>query len=192
VTSPWPQIESPVGLIVLRWIIGMVLVLGLLGCVVKGANNPPDPYVASPSGSSHRVALPDFGETRITVRTGEQVLSWCLLLAATAAQRARGLMTVTDPTLGGYDGMLFRYDSDTDEMFWMRNTPMPLSIAFVSSTGALVSAVDMQPCADSPDCQTYPAAAPYRIAIEVPQGRISALGIAPGATVTDERAACGS
>jgi uncharacterized membrane protein (UPF0127 family) len=185
-----PEIDSPKGLIILRWLIGTVLVVGLIGFVVKGANNPPDPYIASSSNAGLRVSLPNFGETRITVRTADQVLSWCLLLAATAAQRARGLMTVTDPTLGGYDGMLFRYDSDTDETFWMRNTPMPLSIAFVNGAGGLVSATDMEPCEDSPDCQQYPAEAPYRIAIEVPLGRISALGIAPGASVTDERARC--
>jgi uncharacterized membrane protein (UPF0127 family) len=190
VTAPFAKLESPVGLVVLRWVITVVLVFGLIGCVVKGANNPPDPYVASPSSGTHRVLLPSFGETRITVRTVDKVLSWCLLLATTAAQRARGLMTVTDPTLGGYDGMLFRYDSDTDETFWMRNTPMPLSIAFVNHAGGLVSATDMQPCEDSPDCQKYPPGGPYRLAIEVPQGKLAALGIVEGATVTDERSGC--
>jgi uncharacterized membrane protein (UPF0127 family) len=101
-------------------------------------------------------------------------------------------MTVTDPTLGGYDGMLFRSDSDTDESFWMRNTPMPLSIAYVGHTGTLVSTADMQPCADSPDCELYPPAGPYRLAIEVPQGKLGALGIAEGATVVDERSSCAS
>jgi uncharacterized membrane protein (UPF0127 family) len=67
---------------------------------------------------------------------------------------------------------------------------MPLSIAFVNKAGGLVTATDMQPCEDSPDCQTYPPDGPYRLAIEVPQGKISALGIAPNATVTDERSRC--
>jgi uncharacterized membrane protein (UPF0127 family) len=190
VTAPFAKLESPTGLVVLRWLISVVLVFGLIGCVTKGANNPPDPYVASSSGAKHRVPLPNFEETRVTVRTADQVLSWCLLLASTAAQRSRGLMTVTDPTLGGYDGMLFRYDADTEEAFWMRNTPMPLSIAFVSSAGTLVSAVDMQPCGDTPDCQLYPPVGPYRLAIEVRQGRISTLGITPASTVVDEKSGC--
>jgi uncharacterized membrane protein (UPF0127 family) len=65
-----------------------------------------------------------------------------------------------------------------------------LSIAYVSQTGQLVSTADMVPCADSPDCQDYPAAGPYRLAIEVPQGKLASLGIASGNTVVDDKTAC--
>jgi uncharacterized membrane protein (UPF0127 family) len=190
VSSPFPALEKPQAIAVLRWVIGIVVVLGMIGCVVKGANNPADPYVASPGAGSGRTAFGDFGETRVTVHTADNVLEWCLLLAHTAAQRERGLMTVTDPTLGGYNGMLFRYDTDVTESFWMRNTPMPLSIAYIGSGGQIVSAVDMAPCADSPDCPSYPAAGPYRFTIEVPQGNLPALGIVEGSTVTDDKASC--
>lgn len=190
-TSPFPALERPKALVALRWLIGVVLVFGLIGCVVKGANNPADPYLAPPSsGAAKRTPLAGFGETRLTVKTGASVLEWCVLLAQTDPQRARGLMQVTDTTLGGYDGMLFRYDADVTEQYWMRNTPMPLSIAFVDGAGHLVSTVDMAPCADSPDCKSYPADGPYRSAIEVPQGKLPSLGILPGATITDDNAAC--
>lgn len=185
--SPFPEIDSPAGLAVLRWLIAVVLVVGLIGCVTKGANNPPDPYFAS-----SRAGLPGFGfgETKIRVTNGAGFFEWCLLLAETEAQRARGLMQVTDPKLGGYDGMLFRYQDDTTENFWMRNTPMPLSIAYVGSDGGLVSTADMAPCEDRDDCPNYPPAGPYRFSIEVPQGRLSDLGIVEGATVTDLATAC--
>ena len=49
----------------------------------------------------------------------------------------------------------------------------------------------MTPCDDSDQCPTYPAAGPYRIAIEVPQGGLPRLGIGPGATVIDEHTGCG-
>jgi uncharacterized membrane protein (UPF0127 family) len=99
-------------------------------------------------------------------------------------------MQVTDPKLGGYDGMLFHYHDDTTENFWMRNTPMPLSIAYVSHDGAIVSTADMAPCGDRDDCPNYPPAGPYRFSIEVPQGRLPALGIVDGATVTELGGSC--
>jgi hypothetical protein len=182
---------TPKQLLWLRRGITFILCVSLLSCVVKGADQPADPTLA-PTGTVTRTARPGFGETRITVRSAlGQVLSWCLLLAATEQQRGRGLMTVTDPTLGGYDGMLFRWDTDVREQFYMRNTPMPLSISYIDSAGHQVSATDMQPCEDRADCPLYPAAAPYRLAIEVPQGGLGRLGIEPGATVTDTRTSCG-
>ena len=183
------RLETPIGLAVLRWTIGVVLVFGLIGCVVKGADNPSDPYLAAPVASG-RTPLAGFEETRVTVHTPDSFLEWCLLLARTDPQRARGLMQVTDPTLGGYNGMLFRYDDDVEESFWMRNTPMPLSIAFIGSEGRLVSTADMVPCEDSPDCPNYPPAGPYRYSIEVPQGNLPALGIVEGATIIDEQTSC--
>ncbi len=212
------QLEHPLSLALLRWAIGVILAIGLIGCVAKGANNPKDPYLADPGSSGApaalsatggdtstdvgsaavgedspvvtRTPLTGFGETLITVHTSDGDLEWCLLLAETPTQRARGLMEVTDPALGGYDGMLFRYDADVSEAYWMRNTPMALSIAFLSSQGSLVSTADMAPCADRPDCRNYPAAGPYRTAIEVPQGGLDHLGIVGGNTVVDERRAC--
>jgi len=191
-----PSLQRPEGIAALRWVIGVVLALGLVGCVVKGANSPADPYLASPGvapdaiASGPRTVLQGFGETRLSVHNADTVLTWCLLLAATEQQRQRGLMQVTDQSLGGHDGMLFRYDADSTTKFWMRNTPMPLSIAYVDGAGQLISTADMEPCADSPECRLYPSAAPYRIAIEVPQGRLAGLGIQPGATIVDENTAC--
>ena len=185
--SPFPEIDSPIGLAILRWVISVVIVFGLIGCVVKGADNPPDPYLAS---SGPRTPLEGFGETKVSVERAGNFFEWCLLLAASDQQRARGLMQVTDPKLGGYDGMLFHYDVDTTENFWMRNTPMPLSIAYLDKDGHLVSTSDMAPCEDRDDCPNYPPAGPYRFTIEVPQGRLPALGIQEGATVREQGGPC--
>ena len=72
----------------------------------------------------------------------------------------------------------------------MRNTPMPLSIAFIDVNGGLVSSTDMEPCPDQEGCPTYPAAGPYRYAIEVLQGRLPDFGIVEGATITPRDGAC--
>jgi uncharacterized membrane protein (UPF0127 family) len=176
---------------ILRWVIGVVLVLGLIGCVAKGANNPPDPYLSAPSqGPASRTRLAGFGETKVSVKTADKLLTWCLLLAANNQQRARGLMEVEDTALGGYDGMLFRFDGDVTESFWMRNTPMPLSIAYITSAGQVITIADMEPCSDSPDCRDYPASGPYHLTIEVPQGNLPKLGIVEGATIIDDNAPC--
>jgi hypothetical protein len=137
----------------------------------------------SPSG---RTLLPGFGfgEVALVVVDPDgtrRVL--CVMEASEAVQRARGLMEVTDESLGGYDGMIFLFPVDSDGGFWMRNTPMPLSIAYLSADGDIVSTADMEPCGDSADCPSYPADGPYRSALEVPQGRLDDLGVVPGARV---------
>ena len=121
-----------------------------------------------------------------------QVVEWCLLLAETAAQTQRGLMEVTDPSLGGYAGMLFRFASPVDGGFYMRNTPLPLSIAYLDPDGAVVSIVRMEPCEDVDGCPTYPADGPFQRTIEVPVGAggVASLGIEPGAVVVDTGRPC--
>lgn len=77
--------------------------------------------------------------------------------------------------------MLFRFDAPESGGFWMKNTLLPLSIAYFDEDGLLVSTADMDPCpADVEDCPSYDAAAPYVLALEVPQGGLDELGIEPG------------
>jgi uncharacterized membrane protein (UPF0127 family) len=92
-------------------------------------------------------------------------------------------MTVTDPALDGHAGMVFVFPAAQQEPFWMRNTPMPLSIAFYGADGRYVSSADMAPCADSPDCPNYAAAGPYTMAVEVPRGQLAVRGFGPGSAL---------
>ncbi len=164
----------------LWWVAAGLLAAGVGAFLIRGADRPADPTV-----ESGRTPLSGFGEVSVQVTSADgSVLDQCLLLAANAEQRARGLMTVTDPTLGGYDGMLFRFESDTQSAFWMRNTPMPLSIAYIDSAGSIVSTAEMEPCADVATCPGYPPAGPYRYVVEVPQGRLPAVGIVDGSRLT--------
>ena len=136
-----------------------------------------------PPGDPRRMALPGFAEIAVAVQPPEgDLLAWCLLAALTREQRARGLMEVGD--LQGYEGMAFLYDEPSTNAFYMRNTPMPLSIAWIDAQGQVVSVADMEPCPDREGCPTYPPAGPYVTAIEVPQGRLGELGIVEGATVS--------
>lgn len=130
-----------------------------------------------------RTPIPGFGEVEIRIVDGPdgEPVVLCVLLAETPEQRRQGLMNVTDETLGGYDGMLFAFPEDDEGGFWMRNTPLPLSIAYLDAEGAVVSTADMDPCpAEETTCPTYPAAGPYRTTLEVPQGGLDDLGLVEG------------
>jgi uncharacterized membrane protein (UPF0127 family) len=177
----------------LRWLLWAAVALiglGLWAFVLRGADEPADPKVGGlasaldPPGDPARVPLDGFGELAITVDPGDGsgLLSWCLLAALTAEQRSHGLMGVTD--LQGYSGMAFVYPEDSRNSYYMRGTPMPLSIAWIDGDGGLVSTADMAPCEDREGCPVYPPGGAYRLAIEVPQGGLGALGIVPGSDTT--------
>lgn len=72
-------------------------------------------------------------------------------------------------TLGADDGMAFRWDSSTTGSFWMKDTLIPLSIAFVDEGGRVISIQEMTPCTADP-CDTYEASGPYVMAIEANTG----------------------
>jgi uncharacterized membrane protein (UPF0127 family) len=106
----------------------------------------------------------------------------CVLLAETARQQEQGLMHQDD--LDGYDGMLFRFPSAEEQTFWMRNTRIPLSIAFFGGGGAFVSSADMEPCGDRDDCPTYSSGGAAKYALEVPKGGLPGLGATSGSRLT--------
>jgi uncharacterized membrane protein (UPF0127 family) len=149
----------------------------LVIAVVLSLDNP-DEDAPPPS------SLDDFGEVAVAIGPDSgPARPTCMLEATTPAEHQRGLMTVTDPGLDGHDGMIFVYPHDSTDSYWMRNTPMPLSIAFVDVGGRIVSTADMSPCGNRTDCPVYPAAGPYRYAIEVPRGRLARLGLGGGARI---------
>lgn len=97
--------------------------------------------------------------------------------ATTPEARRQGLMGRTRLAADG--GMLFVFEQPDIHCFWMRNTPLPLSIAFIDAGGRVVSLADMQPYSEALHCS--PSA--IRYALEVQQGGFSRRGIAPGAQV---------
>ncbi len=90
-----------------------------------------------------------------------------LALADTADRRGRGLMEVRD--LGELDGMLFVFDAEVEVAFTMRNTLIPLDIAFFDREGRIVDRLEMVPCNESP-CPLYRAADAFAYAVEMPSG----------------------
>ncbi len=131
-----------------------------------------------------------FDRVAATITTADgTVCDVCLWLADDNDRRARGLMFVTD--LGDADGMAFRYDAPRTGNFWMKNTLLPLSIAFFDAGGAYMDAFDMEPCTADP-CPTYRTPSEFLIAIEAVEGGLPELGIGPGSTLTLTDLPCAS
>lgn len=142
-----------------------------------------DASVAAP-GTGDRRPWGSFSEGVLEVDTVGELLRWCVLVADIAAEHSEGLMNAPGEDLGGYDGMAFDFAEERVGGFWMKDTEVPLSIAYVDTDGEVVSTADMAPCPPEEEhCPSYPPAGPYRLAVEVPQGRLADLGIVDSATV---------
>jgi uncharacterized membrane protein (UPF0127 family) len=95
-------------------------------------------------------------------------------IADTPAARAKGLMF--RKTLPENAGMLFVFERDSRETFWMENTDIPLSLAYISRTGEIREIFDLTPRSRRPVPSTYA----IRYALEVNQGVFEKLGLRPG------------
>lgn len=90
------------------------------------------------------------------------------------AARATGLMHRTALPPNG--GMLFVFEETAAHCMWMKNTLLPLSVAFLDETGAIINIADMQPHSEDSHC----AARPARYALEMAQGWFAERGIRAG------------
>ena len=101
-------------------------------------------------------------------------------LAITPLQRQIGLMHRREmPT---HEGMLFVFDEPSPQCFWMRNTLIPLSIAFLADDGTVVNIADMKPQSDDSHC----SAKPVRYALEMNQGWFAKRGVKSGTRISGE------
>lgn len=99
-------------------------------------------------------------------------------VASTPEQRAIGLMH--RPTMPANDGMLFVFERAGQQCFWMKNTLLPLSIAFLDDDGTIVNIEEMKPQTLDSHC----SARPVRFALEMNRGWFSKRAIKPGAKIT--------
>jgi len=107
-------------------------------------------------------------------RDGEVIASVKAEIASSDEERKKGLMHRKNLPDG--EGMLFIFESDQQLSFYMKNTLIPLSIAFISYDGRITEIKDMYP----KDENTVKSSRSVRYALEVPQGWFSRAGVMIG------------
>jgi len=99
-------------------------------------------------------------------------------VATTPEQHQIGLMFRT--AMGPNEGMLFIFDRPAQQCFWMKNTLIPLSVAFISDDGTVVNIEEMAPQTLESHCSVRPV----RHVLEMNTGWFAKRGIKPGARLT--------
>ncbi|MCM3691044.1 DUF192 domain-containing protein [Neobacillus niacini] len=103
----------------------------------------------------------------IKVISGKRIIKLIVQVADTPKIRDKGLMFVN--RLPENEGMLFVFSAETYGGFWMKNTLIPLSIAFLNADGKILKILDMAPCKED-ICPTYDPEISYHYALEVNLG----------------------
>jgi uncharacterized membrane protein (UPF0127 family) len=131
----------------------------LLACVLASSLAPP--------AQAQQAQLPE-----VQLTAGVNLIH--AELADDFTSRMQGLMYRKSLPANG--GMLFVFDSPDTQCMWMKNTLIPLSVAFLADDGTIVNIADMQPQTEDPHC----AAHPVRYALEMEQGWFAQHGVRPG------------
>ena len=126
------------------------------------AQKAPGAEADKPNPTLKKVTLA-AGQTQVVVE-----------VAATETERNRGLMF--RKTLADGKGMLFVFETDQRVSFWMRNTSLPPSLAYMASDGTILQILDLAPFSEEP----RPSERSIRYALEVPQGWFAKVGLKPG------------
>jgi uncharacterized protein len=108
---------------------------------------------------------------------GDGTVPLTVEVADSPAERERGLMGRT--SLAEDAGMVFLFDRATSTAFVMRDTTIPLSIAFYDGRGTIMQILDMDPCRTEP-CRLYRPRTLSVGALEVPQGAFRRFGVEEG------------
>jgi uncharacterized membrane protein (UPF0127 family) len=127
---------------------------------------------AALSIASHAQSAPQMDLPRIKLTAGMHLID--TQIAATPEQRATGLMFRTE--MPQSEGMLFVFEQAAEQCFWMKNTVLPLTAAFVADDGTIVNLANMQPHTTNSHC----SAQPVRYVLEMNQGWFGKKNIKPG------------
>jgi hypothetical protein len=120
----------------------------------------------------------------LIIETGAEEVSLDVSIAETPQARSRGLMRIRE--LDQDAGMVFLHEEPTEGSFWMKDTLIPLSIAFWDRAGEILAILDMEPCREDP-CELYDPLVTWIGALEVNQGVFAERGVEVGDRVTLER-----
>ena len=129
--------------------------------------------VAGPAWSQEG---PQLQLPRVTLSAGMHLIQ--AQVAATPQERAVGLMHRKE--MPANEGMLFAFEQPSEQCFWMKNTLLPLTAAFVADDGTIVNLADMQPQSLASHCSTKPV----RYVLEMNKGWFDKRGLKAGAKLS--------
>ncbi|MDP2074274.1 DUF192 domain-containing protein [Hydrogenophaga sp.] len=115
---------------------------------------------------------PQLQLPRVTLSAGMHLIN--AQVASTPQQRAIGLMFRKEMPVN--EGMLFAFEQASEQCFWMKNTLLPLTAAFVADDGSIVNLADMQPQSLESHCSTRPV----RFVLEMNKGWFDKRGLKAG------------
>ena len=168
-----PEMRTSIAVLMLLFV-SLLLVAGCAGEKSESpSETPPEttaPPTTAPATGPETARMPILN---ITNSEGERVVVR-VEIADTSEERERGLMGRT--ALAEDAGMLFVFGREQQLSFWMKDTLIPLSIAYIDARGHIVDIQDMQPLDETP----HPSAAPAKYALEVNQGFFEERGIQVG------------
>jgi hypothetical protein len=119
---------------------------------------------------------PQLDLPRVKIGAGMHLIE--TQVALTPAQRQIGLMFRKEMPQG--EGMLFVFEQPTTQCFWMKNTLIPLTAAFVDDDGTIANLVDMKPQTLDSHC----SAKPVRYVLEMNEGWFARKGIKAGSKLS--------
>jgi hypothetical protein len=122
--------------------------------------------------TGHTQDAPQMDLPRIKITAGMFLID--TQVAASPEQRSTGLMFRQQ--MPQSEGMLFIFDHPSEQCFWMKNTFLPLTAAFVADDGTIVNLADMKPQTTESHC----SAKPVRYVLEMNQGWFTKKGIKAG------------
>lgn len=127
-------------------------------------------------GATPAQPAPQLDLPRVGLRAGMHLIN--AQVARTPEQRQVGLMWRKD--MPQHEGMLFVFEQPAVQCFWMKNTPLPLTAAFVADDGTIVNLADMKPHSTDSHC----SAQPVRYVLEMNQGWFSRKHIVAGSKLS--------
>jgi uncharacterized protein len=145
----------------------------LIACLLLFAGCARDSAEDQPEATSS----PTFRLGTAIIETDDGVVMVNIEVADSPELQNLGLMH--RESLADDAGMLFLFFQDTNAGFWMKDTLIPLSIAFFDRDGEILKILDMEPC-DADPCSSYNPDVMYRGALEVNQGAFEEWGVEVG------------
>ena len=124
------------------------------------------------SGTAHAQDAPQMDLPRVKISAGMHQIT--AQVAQSPEQRSTGLMHRKD--MPQAEGMLFIFEQPTQQCFWMKNTLLPLTAAFVADDGTIVNLADMKPQTTDSHCSSKPV----RYVLEMNQGWFAKKGLKAG------------